>query len=228
MRGTFFQTLDPIVAERLRAAAGRRTYPSRSFIFHEGEPGNGVFMVESGLLRVDRTTPSGRVVLLDLAIAGSLIGDLSTIDGELRSASLSTVTTCVVHHLTADTFRAMMRDDEAIRTAVMCRLARRIRSLSTQYLETAAMDAPARVAAGLVRLVDIDRGLGQLDDEPNGSIDLRLPISQEELGQWTGLSREGAVKGLGTLRAIGLIETGRMRVHIHDLEELRRRAKTDA
>lgn len=227
MVGTFFHTLDPGVADRIRKAAAPRIYPSRTYIFHEGDPGTGVFVVETGLLRIDRTTPRGRIVLLDLAISGALIGDLSAIDGERRSASLSTVTKSTVRHLSADAFRTMMNDDASIRDAVMARLVRRIRALSNQYLETAAMDAPARVAAGLVRLVHIEQYLGRIAADTGGEVDLRMPISQEELGQWTGLTREGAVKGLGTLRTIGLVETGRMRVRIADFAELERRAKTD-
>lgn len=227
MVGTFFSTLDPVVVDRIRDAAASRTYPSRSYIFYEGDPGTGVYVVESGLLRIDRTTPRGRVVLLDLAIEGALIGDLSVIDGDWRSASLSTVTECSVLFLPAQAFRVMLRDDPAIQTAVMQRLTRRIRSLSTQFLETSTMDASARVAAALVRLVHIEQTLGRIDHGVSGPLDLHLPISQEELGQWAGLSREGAVKGLSTLRSIGLIETGRKRVYIDDIDELERRAKTD-
>ena len=63
------------------------------------------------------------------------------------------------------------------------------------------MDAPARIAARLVRLVEIEQTLGRLDQDARGVVDLKLPISQEELGQWAGLGREGAVKGLRTLRS---------------------------
>lgn len=227
MAGTFFSGLDQAVVDKIRQAAVPRTYSARSYIFYEGDPGTGVFVVESGLLRIDRTTPRGRIVLLDLALKGALIGELSVIDGERRSATLSTVTECSIRHLPAETFRTMVRDDPAIQSAVMRRLARRLRELSTQFLETSAMDAPARIAARLVRLVDIEQTLGRLELNGNGTIDLKLPISQEELGQWAGLSREGAVKGLSTLRSIGLIETGRKRVVINDLDELQSTARTD-
>lgn len=86
------------------------------------------------------------------------------------------------------------------------------------------LDAPHRIATRLLRLVEIEQALARCKVQPDGSADLRLPISQEELGQWSGLSREGAVKGLGTLRSIGLIETGRKRVHITSLARLERHA----
>lgn len=227
MVGTFISGLDQAVADKIRESAIPRTYSARSYIFYEGDPGNGVFVVESGLLRIDRTTAHGRVALLDLAIRGSLIGDLSVIDGSPRSASLSTVTECSVRFLPAAAFKQLVADDSAIQTALIERLVRRIRALSTQFMETSTMNAPARIAASLMRLVEIEQALGRLDDDLHGAVDLKLPISQEELGQWSGLTREGAVKGITTLRSTGLIETGRKRVHINDIDELERTARDD-
>ena len=227
MVGTFISGLVQVVAERIRESAAPRNYPARSYIFYEGDPGNGVFVVESGLLRIDRTTAHGRIALLDLAIRGSLIGDLSVIDGAPRSASLSTVTESSVRFVPAAAFKEMIAGDPAIQAALIERLARRLRALSTQFLETSTMNAPARIAASLVRLVEIEQTLGRLDADHHGAIDLKLPISQEELGQWSGLAREGAVKGLTTLRSIGLIETGRKRVRITDIDELERVARDD-
>lgn len=224
---TFLSGLDPASAAEIRELAAPRTYVERSYVFHEGDPGNGVFIVESGLLRIDRTTASGRVALLDLAIRGSLIGELSVIDNAPRSASLSTITECEVRFIPAAAFTAMLANNSAIQAALVARLARRLRALSTQFLETSTMNAPARIAASLVRLVNIEQALGRLDDDVLGSVDLKLPISQEELGQWSGLTREGAVKGLSMLRTNGLIETGRKQVHITNIAELERTARND-
>lgn len=220
MAATFISGLDPLLANNLKDAANQRTYPARTYIFHEGDLCTGVFLVQSGLLRIDRTTRNGRVALLNLAINGDLIGELAVIDGSVRSASLSTVTSCSLHHVSTDAFRSMLNEDQAIQTAVMERLTRRIRALSTQLLETATMDAPARIASRLVELVEIERTLGRISQSQH-EIDLKLPISQEALGQWSGLSREGAAKGLATLRSIGVIETSRMRVKIRDITALR-------
>ena len=81
-----------LTAERIREAGNRRTYPARSFIFHEGDESTGVLLIESGLARIDRTSASGRIVLLDLASEGRLIGELGVIDDQPRSATISTIT----------------------------------------------------------------------------------------------------------------------------------------
>lgn len=69
-----------LTAERIRAAGHRRTYPARSFIFHEGDDSGGVLLIDQGLARIDRTSPSGRIVLLDLASEGRVLGELGVID----------------------------------------------------------------------------------------------------------------------------------------------------
>lgn len=215
-----FQAATQLVSDRLRDEGNRRVYPARSFIFHEFDEAGRVMVIDSGLARIDRTSLSGRVVLLDLASAGRVIGELGVIDDSPRSATASTITDTTVFHLTANEFREMLDTDSNLQGALLTIVAERLRALSTQFVETSIMDAPARIAARLVRLVEIEQALGRCDVAANGSVDLKLPISQEELGQWSGLSREGAVKGLSTLRSIDLIETGRKRVHITDFNRL--------
>lgn len=211
---------EDLIADRVRAAGTRRSYPARSFIFHEADESSGVLLIESGLARIDRTAMSGKVVLLDLASTGRVVGELGVIDDQPRSATISTITDVVAHHVPAARFREMLASDNPLQGAVLSSVAQRLRVLSTQFVETAIMDAPARIAARLVALVAIQQALGDDPIRPDGSADLKLPISQEELGQWSGLSREGAVKGLGTLKSIGLIETGRKRVLINDVARL--------
>lgn len=220
----YLEALDPAARQRLLSTGGRRSYPARSYLFHEGDEPTGVLMVEAGLLRVDRTSASGRVVLLDLATAGSLCGELGVIDDAPRSATASTVTECTIRHIPAGVFREVLGSNLDAQAAIIRRLTRRLRALSTQFVETSTMDAPSRIAARLVRLVEIDRQLGTDAVSHSGIIDLKLPISQEDLGHWSGLSREGAVKGLTILRSIGLIETGRKRVVILDYDALAARA----
>lgn len=215
-----------ITAERIRELGNRRTYPARSFIFHEGDESNGVLLIEHGLARIDRTSASGRVVLMDLASEGRVIGELGAIDDEPRSATISTITDTVTYHLSARTFRDLLSEDNELQGAVLRSVVDRLRGLSDQFVETSILDAPRRIASRLLRLVEIEQELGRCRVQTDGSVDLKLPISQEELGQWSGLSREGAVKGLGTLRSIGLIETGRKRVVIKTVARLEEHAES--
>ncbi len=91
MNPVLMDQLEPDTAARLVSAGTRRRYPEKTYLFHEGDEPNGVFLVEAGMLRVDRTLSTGRRVLLTLATPGDVVGELSVIDGAPRSATAATV-----------------------------------------------------------------------------------------------------------------------------------------
>lgn len=223
MSSTFVDQLSEAETAALHDCGGLRTHPAKSFLFHTQDPSTGVFVIESGLVRIERPQTDGRVALLTLAMQGQLVGELGVLDGTPRSATAQTLTTTRVRHVAADRFKELLLEHPRIQMVVLLGVVDRLRGLTTQFVETAMLDASARIAARLCQLVQYEHAVGSvnIDDE---IIDLRLPISQEELGEWSGLAREGAAKGLATLRSIGVIETGRMRVRILDLERLQAHA----
>lgn len=213
------------LAAALMVFGRSRRYPPRSYVFHEHDTAASVMIIENGLVRIDRTTAVGKVVLINLVAAGDLFGELAVIDGEPRSASASTVTESVIHVVPAHDFQNLLIERADLHAALLRSVAQRLRGLTTQFVETSSMDAPSRVAARLLQLVEIEQSLGRCSVAADGSVDLRLPISQEELGQWCGLSREGTVKGISVLRSLDLLTTGRKRVHIRDLTSLQSAAQ---
>jgi CRP/FNR family cyclic AMP-dependent transcriptional regulator len=209
------EQLSSETAERVVVAGTRRRYPARTFLFHEGDEPNGAFIVEEGLIRIDRTLSSGRNVLLTLATAGDLLGELSVVDGSPRSATASTVTDSRLLVIPMRAFADILASDPDLSARMLGLVIARLRALTDQLVEAAAHGAASRVAA---RIVDLMRIAGA---DPTFPTELRLPITQEELAQWAGLSREGAVKGLAELRTAGIIETGRKRMTILDPDRLR-------
>ena len=206
-------------ATPLAAHATRRRFPAKSFLCLEGDSSTHVYLIEVGLLRVDRVTAGGRSVLLELATPGDLVGELGVVDDSPRSATVSTVTESRLVTIGAEQFRAAMADSIELTTAVLHRVVERMRALSDQLVEVSAHSAAGRVAARLLILIEHAGAAA-------APFDLRLPINQEELGQWAGLSREGVVKALAELRSLGAIETGRRRVTVLDTDTLRRIAAT--
>lgn len=191
-----------------------RHFQPRSNLFMVGEPAGTVFVVERGLVRIERTTSNGRRVLINLNPSGSVIGDLAAIDGSPRSASAVAIepTDCLL--LTSSDFMQLFSRHSDVALAVTRLITERMRSLTGQFIEATERSATARVASRLVALLD-------LADRTDPPIELRLPISQEELGQWAGLSREGTAKALRELREDGVLTTGRNRMTILDPQYLR-------
>lgn len=196
------------VADRLTAAGVRKRYAPKEFLFHAGDKAHAVHILEHGLLRVDRTTPAGKQVLLTLVRPGDLVGELSVIDRSRRSASCSVVTDARVRTLSSAAFTALLASEPELANMVSRRVVRRMRALTDQLVAASALDARERVAARILELAEVT---GEAHD---GVVEVSLPISQQDIAHWAGLSREAAVKGLRDLRSEGIITTGRRHVTV--------------
>lgn len=211
-----------VTAQRVRAAGTCKQYARDEFIFHAGDKPGAVHILEDGLLRVDRTTPSGKQVLLTLVRPGDLCGELSVIDQSRRSASCSVVTDANILSLSSASFRALLAAEPELANAVTRRVVRRMRAMTDQLVAASALDARERIAARILELCEI------AGETRNGTVEIALPISQQDIAQWAGLSREAAVKGLRALRHGNIIVTGRQRITVlapEALEQLGRLAR---
>jgi len=211
-----FERLSPATQEAMATVGRLHKIEAGGYLFHEGDRADAVHVVQTGLLRVERNLVSGRRVLLTLVGPGGYMGELGAFDNSPRSATAAAVLDTELLTITrADFVDQIDRHSDLARDLLM-RAAARTRTLTEQLLEAAAGTAAARVAARLVELVE----MLQPDSDP--PIVIQLPITQEELAQWAGLSREGAVGGLRELRNAGVIDTGRMRITIVEPVGLRR------
>jgi CRP-like cAMP-binding protein len=213
---TLFEIVQPATAAALVRAADRRVYPKRSFVFHDGEPATTVLIIESGMIKVSKTAVSGRSVVLAVHGAGALVGELATIDDQSRAATVETLEETTVLAIPAADFARLVADNIDLATALNKLLALRIRELTDQVLRLGTSDGRARLASKLVELLP--------PDSP-APVQIRLPLSQKELAEWVGLSREAVVRALAELRKLDLVRTARMSVEILDIDGLRRAAR---
>jgi CRP-like cAMP-binding protein len=164
-------------------------------------------------------TADGREILLELRGAGEVIGELSAIDGQPRSATGTALDDTRVLAIPVDRFRELLATNPRLAGAVMVSIARRLREASYRQLEMGTSDALTRVCGRLVELAE--RSGADLDSPP---VVVRSPISQQEIAEWAGVSRDAVVRSLKTLRDLGWIDTGRQSFRILDLDALRARA----
>ena len=97
-------------------------------------------------------------------------------------------------------------------------ISRRFRDANVARLQFGDLDTVGRVAARLIELCQ------RYGDRADGGIQIRLPITQEDLGSWTASSRAGVAGAMRTMRELGWIETGRRRITVLDLDALTRRS----
>jgi CRP/FNR family cyclic AMP-dependent transcriptional regulator len=208
---TFLARLSENERRVLEAAGRHRRFNVGQVLFFEGDDGRDVYIVLEGVVKLVTTAASGQQVILDLVTAGSLLGELSAIDGQPRSASAEAVTPIDVLMVRIEEFTKFLECQPRAATELLGVVAARLRASSQRQLEFGSSDALTRLCRCL--LVMVDR-FGDQDDDPS----VRLPIAQHDLAKLTGLSREAVVKGLRRLRELGWVETSGRTFVIRDLQ----------
>jgi CRP-like cAMP-binding protein len=142
---------------------------------------------------------------------------MSVIDDSPRSATVTALEP--IAGISIRDFTGFLQEHGRIAVLLMQLVTERLRDADRKRIEYGAFDTTGRVATRLLELAD------RYGEKTNGGVRVALPLSQDELAGWTGASREAVSKALRTLRDRGLIETGRRRVVVHDMEGLRKRAR---
>ena len=215
---TFLGQLTAEEAADLRGAASVRRYPRGETLFHQGDDAGSVHVLLSGHVKVAQVTAEGREVILAFPGPGDLLGDLSAIDGEPRSATVRALEDVEALVLPGGRFRTLLERRPRLALLLLPTTIARLREADRQRVDYAVHDVVGRVARRLVELCD------RFGAELEGGVDIGLAITQDELAAWAGSSREAVAKAMGLLRSLGWVHTERRRVVVRDLAALRRYA----
>lgn len=215
--GEFVSMLTPDEVTALRKAGRPRRWDRGATIMTEGDTSDWVLVLTEGRVKVSSHTSSGNEVVLAIRGPGGLLGEMSSIDGSPRSATVTALEP--IAGIVIGDFAGFLRNHGSVAVLLMRMVTGRLRDADRKRIEYGAFDTTGRVATRLVELAE------RYGEPTNGGLRVALPLSQDELAGWTGASREAVSKALRTLRDRGLIETGRRRVVIHDLEGLKKRAR---
>ena len=196
-----------------------RSYRRGEALFSEGDVADRVFLIQRGWVTLRIATPAGGEVILGLWGPGDVIGELSALDGEPRTATALAVDEVAAVVAPAGAMRALLERQPELAGELLRLLAGRLRDSNRQRLEFAMLDCLGRVAR---RLLELAERFGE--PGPDG-IRIELPLSQEQLASWCGCSREATVKALRTLREVAGVTTGRRVVTLGDPELLHRHAR---
>jgi CRP/FNR family transcriptional regulator, cyclic AMP receptor protein len=214
----FLDVLSREHIDALRALGRMRRFPVGAALFHERAPGDAVFVLVSGRVKLSCVTEGGREALLGIREPGELIGEMSAIDQSPRLASAIALDPVEVLIVSSQAFVSFLDSTPSVALGLVRMLNRRLREAARERIEFGTLDTVARVCS---RLVDLADRFGA----PEGDgVHIELAITQEELAAWTGASREAVIRALRTLRELGWIETRRRGVTLLEVEQLRRRA----
>jgi CRP-like cAMP-binding protein len=203
--------------DALFAAGARRIFASGELLCREGESGAAILVLLSGYVKLTKTALSGRETMLELRGPGDVLGEMSVVDGAPQSANAIALDDVEVLAIEASRFDGLRRERAAVANALLAVVVRRLRQASGRQLELGTDDVISRVCR---RLVELAASHG--DPAPDGV--LVRALSQQDLADWAGVSRDGVVRALHELREAGLVESGRGRVLIKDLKAVTARA----
>jgi CRP/FNR family transcriptional regulator, cyclic AMP receptor protein len=203
--------LEPLLADfRLRR------YASGCFVFREGDPGDHLYLVATGEVKISRTTNAGGEAVFAVLGRGDLFGELAVLQEDAaRSADAQAIadTECFVLH--RQPLVAFLKAHPAVMWRVITVLSDYIRRKDESFADLAFNDIPGRVARKLLELAAA-RG------EPAGSA-ITVPISQGTLAGLVGASRENVNRALSRFASLGVIKLERGHITLLLPDELRRR-----
>lgn len=214
-----FADLDPMALRRLADRCVSRSVAAGHLLFASGEACRGLYIVETGRVRVYRIGPDGREQILHIEGPGHAVAELPLFDAGVYPASAVTIEPSRLVFLPRDHLESIYRMYPDVAHAIIRSLGRRLRHL-VRVTETLAFhDVAARLAMLLVGYAERD-GV----EAPHG-IELTLDSTQEELSLEIGTARESVSRAMRQLERGGLIQrlSGR-RIHIPDVAKLRARA----
>lgn len=216
------ETLTILLSER-----PRRHLETGSRLFHEGEPPVEAFFIDRGLVKLVKTAENGTESLLEFRGPGAFVGERSVVDGLPRMTSGVAATPASVAPVPRDRLMACIQRDTDLALTMLTTFAGSVRSAVAHVLDLRAGNATSLVATRLLQLVQ-DPTFESIRVDRGGEIEIEMPMTQQELASWAGVSHRSAANVLQRLREERLISTSRHHLEIRDPAELARRCVTTA
>lgn len=189
-------------------------------IYRRGDPGDSLMVILGGRVKVSNVSTSAREVVLNFLGEGDLAGEMAALDGRPRSAdatALEATEALVIYR--RDLVPVLEQHPQAM-LDVISELSAKVRAMSAM-VEHNLLQMAGKAASGLLRLAE------QHGRKTAGGIALDLKLSQRDLGNYVGLSRENTSRELGKLRDEGLIRMDGVQIVILDADALRDRAEAE-
>ena len=201
----------------LMSVAKRRTFRSGEVIFHREDPGQVLYVIKEGKVKISLISPDGQEISLVVFGKGECFGEFASLDGLPRSADAIAMEKVECYTLQRSDFHKAIMKNPKIAIQVMEVLSKRLRSTDQMVEDLIFLDVYGRVAKKLLELADthgtkVENGI---------RIDVRL--TQQELASMVGSSRESVNKVMGYFTDKNFISTDKHKITLHRITDLKRR-----
>ena len=218
-RAPLFEALDDEETKALRAGVTDVELARGDRLFDEGDAGDRLYVVLDGKIKLTRTAGDGRENLISLIGPGEMFGELSLFDPRPRTMGASAVTDVRLAALAHDDLRTWLTAHPDVAMHLLAALARRLRRTNEVMSDLVFTDVPGRVAKALLDLA------ARFGTQQEDGLQVNHDLTQEELAQLVGASRETVNKALADFVARGWIQLHPKSVLLIDPERMRKRAR---
>ena len=219
-RAGVFQGVDQEAVQALLGELETVRFPRGTTIFNEGEPGDRLYIIIDGKVKLARRSADGRENLLTIMGPSDMFGELSIFDPGPRTSSAVCVTEVSAASMSADQLQEWVGSHPDVPAQLLLRmLARRLRRTNNSLADLIFTDVPGRVAKSLLQLAN------RFGVQEGSALRVNHDLTQEEIAQLVGASRETVNKALAEFAHRGWIRLEGKSVLISDTERLARRAR---
>ncbi len=214
-----FAGIETDAALALLAKMSTRDLGRGEVVFQEGDPGDCLYVIGVGKVKLGRRSGGGRENLLSVLGPGEMFGELSLLDPGPRTATATVVADTTLHELSHAELIKWLERYPAVAKHLLGALARRLRRTNETLVDLVFTDVPGRVAKALL---DLSTRFGEPTDD---GLRVAHDLTQEELAQLVGASRETVNKALADFAARGWVRREGRAVVLLEMERLERRAR---
>ena len=215
-RVPLLQSLSDAELKTIANLSTRRRVRARETVVQQSEPGNELFVLMSGHLKVVSTDPEGRDAGLNVMGPGEVFGEVALLDGGPRSATIVALEPCELLVIRREHWLRFLRESPDTAVQLLGVLAARLRKLTERTEDIAFLRVGERLAKTLAALASTYG-----EKQPDGSIRLALKMSQQEMGDLVGATRESANKQIRAWEQEGLVKQDHGHLIILDIDALR-------
>jgi CRP/FNR family cyclic AMP-dependent transcriptional regulator len=194
-----FRGLSPRERNELVARARMRSYRAGETIFLMGDTGDSMMAVLEGNVRISVPSPEGKEIVLAIIQPGEVFGEIAVLDGKERTAEAAAMTDCSLAVLERRDVLAFLESNPNGWSRLIDLLCARLRHSDRQIAEMAFLQLPVRLAKALLRMADMAAGLA------GARAGARIRLTQRELGNIVGMTRESVNKCLREWQRKGII-----------------------
>jgi CRP/FNR family transcriptional regulator, cyclic AMP receptor protein len=214
-RNRLFRGLPAPTIDRIAALATRKLYEDQAVVFMHGDPGDSLCAVVTGRVRISASGPGGREVFLNIMEPGDAFGEIALLDGRPRTATATTLARTELVIIRREQFSEVLSTEPRLASHLIQLLCERVRWTAQLMEDSALLGVPARIAKRLLSLARSDSATDVTD----------IAISQEELAQFLGLSRQIVNQHLQAWKRAGWIASGRGRITLVQPRSLQKLAR---